>query len=219
MSPSNSESPARRPNDPDAELAMAASSEAASKALRAGARAPLFALRDTNGRDVSLDQLLDAGPVILHFFRGAWCSFGERGLADLASAYYEFKDLGASAVAIAPPSKPLAPIMPLPMPELIDRNLKVSRAFGLAYELPPGLRTRYESLGYQPPVTRSAHSFLAPIPATYLIDHDGVVALAYVDIDYRNGFDVESVVKALRTLQSRRASISRSPKPSTTTPP
>ncbi|MFC4527059.1 AhpC/TSA family protein [Dyella halodurans] len=197
---------------------MAASSEAASKALRAGARAPLFALRDTHGQGVSLDRLLDAGPVILHFFRGAWCSFGERGLADLAGAYDQFKDLGASAMAIAPPSKPAAPVLPLPMPELIDENLKVSRAFGLAYELPLTLRARYEELGYQPPVTRTANSFLVPIPATYLIDHEGVVALAYVDVDYRNGFDVDSLVKALRALQARRLSVPRSPKPGTSSP-
>jgi peroxiredoxin len=187
---------------------MAASFEAAGKALRAGSHAPLFTLRDTNGLSVSLSQLLSTGPVILHFFRGAWCSFGERGLADLASAYYEFKDLGAHAVAIAPPSKPSVPIMPLPMPELVDHHLKVARTFGLAYELPATLRGRYESLGYQPPATRAANSFLAPIPATYLIDRDGVIAMAYVDVDYRNGFDVHSVEKALRILQARRMAAS-----------
>lgn len=204
MTPSTSDSQVQRSIDPDAELAMAASAEAAGKALRAGSHAPLFTLRDTNGQTVSLGQLLNTGPVVLHFFRGAWCSFGERGLADLASAYYEFKDLGASAVAIAPPSKSTAPTMPLPMPELVDHNLKVARSFGLAYELPQALRMRYESLGYQRPATRATNNFLAPIPATYLIDRDDTIAMAYVDIDYRNGFDVDSVVKALRAIQARR---------------
>lgn len=207
MPSSNSDLLVQRPIDPDAELAMVASTEAAGKALRAGAPAPLFTLHDTNGVSVSLDDLLNRGPVILHFFRGAWCSFGERGLADLASAYYEFRDLGASALAIAPPSKPATPIMPLPMPELVDHNLKVARSFGLAYELPETLRDRYESLGYQPPVTRAAKSFLAPIPATYLVDRDGIIAMAYVDVDYRNGFDVTAVAKALRILQAKRVTV------------
>jgi peroxiredoxin len=213
MTPSISDSQIHRSVDPDVELAMAASAEAASKALRAGSHAPLFTLRDTNGQAVSLDQLLNTGPVVLHFFRGAWCSFGERGLADLASAYYEFRDLGANAIAVAPPSKPATPIMPLTMPELVDHNLKVARSFGLAYELPSALHARYESLGYQPPVTRATNSFLAPIPATYLIDRDGTIAMAYVDVDYRNGFDVDSVMKALRALQGRRNQPSRPHQP------
>jgi peroxiredoxin len=189
--------------DAQAELVMAASSEAASLALRAGRRAPLFALPDINGRLVALEDLLSDGPVVLHFFRGAWCSFGEQSLADFATAYQEVLALGANAVAIAPPCKLAKPGAPLLMRELMDIDMKVSRAYGLTFELPAGLRPRYEELGYTPPYTRKAGSWLVPLPATYLLDRDGVVALAFIDVDYRNHFDFGSLLRALKALQTR----------------
>jgi peroxiredoxin len=203
------ESAASRQADTDAELVMAASSEAASRALRAGARAPLFTLADVTGRQVSLEDLLSEGPVVLHFFRGAWCSFGEQSLAEFATTYQDVVALGASAVAIAPPCKLATQSAPLPMRELQDTDMKVSRAYGLAFELPAGLRPGYEEGGYTPPSTRKAGSWLVPLPATYLLDRDGVVALAFIDVDYRNHFESGSLLTALKALQARHAARSR----------
>src|SRR5476649_2259163 len=163
----------------DAELAVAASLGAASRALRAGARAPLFTLTDASGRKVVLEHLLHAGPVVLHFFRGPWCSFGEKGLAEFAAIYQKVAELGASAVAIAPPCKSPAQSVLMPMRELLDIDMKVGRAYGLAFDLPAGLRPKYEALGYVPPPTGRAGTWLVPLPATYLLDSDGIVALAF----------------------------------------
>jgi peroxiredoxin len=196
----------------DAELAVAASLGAASRALRAGARAPLFSLTDASGRKVVLEQLLHAGPVVLLFFRGPWCSFGEESLAEFATIYEKVVELGASAVAIAP-SAPIAPpcetpakSVQMPMCELQDIDMKVGRAYGLAFELPTRLRPGYEALGYVPPHTGRAGTWLVPLPATYLVDRDGIVALAFIDVDYRRHVEPSSLLTALRALQDRHES-------------
>lgn len=192
--------------DADAELAMAAASGAASKALRAGTRAPLFTLADRAGEKVALEDLLRSGPVVLHFFRGAWCSFGEQSLAEFSTTHRDVLALVASAVAIAPSRKissSLAADSALPILELQDIDMKVARAFGLAFELPASLRGRYEALGYVPPVTRKPGTWLVPLPATYLLDRDGVVMLAFIDVDYRKRFDHASLLSALRAIQTR----------------
>ena len=197
--------------DAEAELAIAAASEAASKALGAGAHAPWFTLADSSGNNISLESLLSSGPVVLHFFRGAWCTFGEESLAGLAATYEDVAKLGATAVAIAPPGKPSVHRSPLPMRELVDVNMKVARAFGLAFQLPAGLRARYAALGYVPPATRRPDSWLVPVPATYLLDRDGTVILAYVDVDYRNHFDMQSMLIALKALHTRQVALGREP--------
>jgi peroxiredoxin len=199
------DSAASRRKDADAELAMVAANEAASKALRAGARAPLFTLEDAAGQHVALEDLLREGPVVLHFFRGAWCTFGEQSLLEFASMHEKVVALGASAVAIAPAGNAAPPSQPLPMLELQDINMKVARAYGLAFDLPTALRPTYERLGYAPPSTRNASTWLVPLPATYLIDRDGIVALAFIDVDYRKRLEPESLLTALRALQTRRA--------------
>lgn len=187
----------------DAELAVAASLGAASRALRAGARAPLFTLTDVNGHKVVLEHLLHAGPVVLHFFRGPWCSFGEKGLAELATIYEKVAELGASAVAITPPCKAPAQSVLVPMRKLLDVDMKVARAYGLAFDLPAALRPKYEALGYVPPPTGRARTWLVPLPATYLLDSDGIVALAFIDVDYRRHVDPGSLLTALRALRAR----------------
>lgn len=191
--------------NPDAELIIAASADASSRALRAGARAPLFTLADRAGRQVALQDILRAGPVVLHFFRGAWCSFGNEGVAEFASSYQDVIAMGASAVVIAPPCSKATQRVLLPMPELVDVDMKIARAYGLAFELPASLRSGYEQLGYTPPTTKKADDWLVPLPATYLLDHDGVVALAFIDVDYRNHCGCDSILTALKALKSRRA--------------
>lgn len=187
-----------------AEIAMTAASAAMPATLRAGARVPPFTLPDRQGTKVSLDHLLVAGPVVLDFVRGAWCRFAQESLAQFASTYDRIARSGAQAVAIAPHGQPAHTGDALPMPELFDRDMKVARAFGLAFDLPAGLRTRYLELGYTPPRTPIAGSFLVPIPATYLIDQDGRVVLAYVSVDYRTRFDSDALITALQALTARR---------------
>ena len=42
------------------------------KALKTGATAPTFTLKDAMGQDTSLEALLKEGPVVVTFYRGKW---------------------------------------------------------------------------------------------------------------------------------------------------
>ena len=192
------------PTNADAELTIAATRDAASLALHAGAKAPLFTLPDAGGELVRLEDLLLAGPVVLHFVRGAWCTFSEQSLSDFAATQREVAALGVGAVAIAPALSGATASLGLPIQELQDADMRVARQFGLAFTLPSGLRPRYESLGYAPPPARQPGEWLVPIPATYVLDRLGTVLLALVDADYRNPFDRDSLLTALRSMPPRR---------------
>ena len=190
--------------DAAAELAMASASGAVTHALHAGARAPLFVLPNKQGNKVALDQMLRSGPVVLNFLRGSWCSFGEESLGQFSAVHERIVSMGAKAVTIAPPDNPARQPSQLSIPELVDADLRVTRSYGLTFDLPEELRGRYLDLGYLPPKTRKSGDFLVPVPATYLIDEDGTVVFASVDFDYRKGFDSESLLKAVRAVRSRR---------------
>ncbi len=187
-----------------AELAMTAASNAVPRALHAGARAPSFVLPDKQGNKVALHHLLDSGPVVIQFLRGSWCTFGEESLAHFAAMHAQIALSGAKAVAIAPPDASPREASRLPIKELVDRNLRITRAFGLTFELPEALRNRYLELGYVPPKARKAGSFLVPVPATYLINEAGVIVFAHVDFDYRHALDGESLLRVLHMLRARR---------------
>jgi peroxiredoxin len=190
--------------DAMAELTMASVSAAVTHALHAGALAPRFVLSDRNGNRVALDELLRSGPVVLNFLRGSWCSFGEERLARFFAMHERIGSEGATAVAVAPPDTSMRQHDRLPMAELVDTDLRLARAFGLTFDLPESLRDHYLELGYKPPKPRKRGDFLVPVPATYLIDEEGIVVFAHVDFDYRNGFEEESLLKAVRALHGRR---------------
>jgi peroxiredoxin len=192
--------------DAAVEVAVAAASGAAAQALRAGARVPSFVLPDKQGHPIALDRLLASGPVVLNFLRGSWCSFGEESLVQFAAMHERIATLGAKAVAIAPPDGSASQHVPLPtpVPELVDTDMRVIRAFGLAFDLPEALHARYLEFGYLPPRLGRDGKFLVPIPATYLIDETGIVVFVHVDLDYRKGFDGESLLTALRALRALR---------------
>ena len=42
------------------------------RALSVGDKAPEFTLKNTGGQDVSLNQLLSKGSIVLGFYRGRW---------------------------------------------------------------------------------------------------------------------------------------------------
>lgn len=187
--------------DADADLATVAASAAAPGALKAGMHAPLFVLPDTAGQAVSLEKLLREGPVLLHFYRGAWCTYGEQSLADFGATYEQVAALGAQALAISPDRRTGQSPSLWPVPDLYDEGLRVARSYGLVYTLPERLQARYRELGYAP---GEGCEWLAPLPAVYLLDRDGMVVLALLELDYRNRFNPEPLLHALRAIQSRR---------------
>jgi peroxiredoxin len=182
---------------------------ASSRALRAGSMAPAFRLRDHGGHRVSLQELSATGPVIVHFYRGSWCTYCHDSLTDLAAAHDDIRAAGGRVVAIAPPPSPefvavaQADAARLPFTTLIDDGMKVAVAYGVAYSLPAQLRPIYLEHGYAPPHNANAGEWLVPIPATYLVSPNGTIVLGAVDVDYRNRLHSAQVVTALNGMRGR----------------
>ena len=191
-----------------AAIAMAGAA-ASSRALRAGSMAPAFRLRDHAGHQVSLQELSATGPAVVHFYRGVWCAHCQDRLTDLTAVHEAIRAAGGRVVAIAPPpstqllSHAQAVAASLPFTTLIDNELKVAVAYGVAYSLPAQLRPIYLEAGYAPPRKARAGEWLVPIPATYLISRNGTIVLSAVDVDYRNRLHSQQLVTALNGMRSR----------------
>ena len=79
--------------------------------LKVGEKAPDFSLKNPNGKTVKLSALLKKGPIVLTFYRGAWCPYCNLQMHQLTESMPQFKKYGASIVAITPqtPDKTQAP--------------------------------------------------------------------------------------------------------------
>src|SRR3954451_15586579 len=108
-----------------------------SGALRVGDTAPGFRLPDARGGEVALDDLLADGPVVLVFYRGAWCPYCNLQLAAFQSALPAIRAAGAPLVAVSPQTPQqaltLAEQKALEFPVLSDAGNAVAGKYGLVF--------------------------------------------------------------------------------------
>ena len=191
------------------EAAAAPPSEAAATpaaavdgALGVGAEAPDFALPDATGREVRLSDLLAEGPVVLTFYRGAWCPYCNTQLRDYQDILGEIEEAGATLVAVSPqtPDGSMTTVQRngLAFPVLSDVGNAVSRRYGLVFEVDGQTRERYQAVGVDLTAVNGTDAWELPVPATYVIGPDGTVGAAFVEADYTQRASARQVLDALR---------------------
>ena len=171
------------------------------RALGQGEPAPDVTLTNARGEDRSLSALLRDSAVVLSFYRGQWCAYCSDQLERLQANLPEFEARGGRLVAVSPqtPDNSLATKEKLGLgyEVLSDAGNQTARAFGIAYQLPEALRGAFERLGLDLPAYNGDDSFELPVPATYVIGQDGVIAFAHVDPDYTQRAEIPRILGAL----------------------
>ncbi|MGO9457060.1 MAG: peroxiredoxin-like family protein [Acidimicrobiales bacterium] len=173
--------------------------------LSVGERAPDFTLPDALGKPVSLSDLLVKGPVVVTFYRGEWCPYCNIQLRALQAALPRFTELGASLVAISPQaadhSLSLREKHGLAFPVLSDLDQSVIRDYRVQFTLTGDLEDLQVNVFQNDPAEQNAdHSRSLPLPATFVIDRDGVVRYAFVPADWRIRAEPKDIEAALRSL-------------------
>jgi peroxiredoxin len=173
-------------------------------ALRAGDPAPDVALPDSPGASVRLRELLRDGPVVIAFYRGRWCSFCTLELRAWQRALPRIRALGARVIAVSPQVEHEVALMRerdgLQFQMVSDPGNDVARAFGVAYEVPPGLRDAYAQTGLDPARDAEPAGWTLPVPAVYLIGRDGRIAWSHVDPNWRRRAEPQEVVAQLERI-------------------
>ncbi len=173
-------------------------------AIKVGDRAPVFELPDAHGRPFRLAERLLDGPVVLSFYRGAWCPFCNLELRALEARRGELEALGASLVAVSPQdpdfSELSASMNDLHFGVLSDAGNAVARRFGIVIEIPEAIRHHQAEQGLDVADVNLDGKREVPTPATYVIDQEGIVRYAYLNGEYRYRADPGEVVEAVRAL-------------------
>ncbi len=97
-------------------------------------------------------------------------------------------------------SKALAKKLNLEYEVLSDTGNTVSRKYGLVFKLAESLQPIYSGFGIDIPSANGDTSFELPLPATYIVDQEGTIQLASMDVDYTVRLDPEDIVTSLEKL-------------------
>jgi peroxiredoxin len=175
--------------------------------LAVGDSAPGFTLPDQLGRPVSLQERLASGPVVLVFYRGAWCPLCNTHLRALQRALPEVKARGASLLAVGPqsPDRALSLVEKagLGFDVLSDVDQQVIRAYRLQFTAPADLQDVIVNVFQTDLRAHTADgSWRLPVPATFVLDRTGAVRAAHVQVDFRTRMEPAAIVAALEEVTS-----------------
>lgn len=179
-------------------------SRAGSRAPHIGQRFPDFALPNSHGHPVALNQLLDRGPLVLSFLRGRWCPYCARELGTWHDAMPRLEAAGGRFVAISAETggraeefrREIAPAATM----LCDVDHGLALLLGLAFPIGEDLDRRYADAGLDLGAVYGNAGQLLPITATYVLDRSGIVRFANVDPDFRRRADPNAVIAVVDAL-------------------
>jgi len=178
--------------------------------VRAGDRVAPFTLTEVDRGPVTLAALLEAGPLVLVFFRFAGCP-----ACNIALPHYnahlapELARLGATLVGVSPQ-------VPEKLREIKDRHQldfliatdadnELGRRFGILYSFDePSRRLSTESGSPIGEVTGTG-TWELPMPAAVVIDRDATVRFADVSPDWLVRTEPDEILAAVRSLPARAA--------------
>ncbi|WP_438396119.1 peroxiredoxin-like family protein [Caballeronia sp. DA-9] len=179
----------------------------ASRAIKAGDRAPQFILKDQDGNDVSSAALLGKGPLVVTFYRGVWCPYCNIELQAINEVLPKIQSYGANVVAISPQiavnSRKSVRTNDLGFPVLSDAKGQTGADFGLRFALPDYLIDLYKKLKNDLPAFNNDPGWTLPMPARYVIGRDGIVLYSEVNPDYTRRPDPSDMFPVLEKAIAR----------------
>lgn len=167
-------------------------------APKVGEVMPPFVLPDQTGRLVSLTGMLASGPVVISFHRGHWCPYCRL----TASAFAKAQDrIGrARIVAITPETRSfnarLIAQTGIGYRVVTDPDSGYALSLNLAFWLDDAFADLMRSVGQDLAAFQTKGAWVLPVPATFVVDAQGVVIARHVDPDYRRRIEVEDLVAA-----------------------
>jgi peroxiredoxin len=173
-------------------------------ALNVGDTIPLFTLPNAKGEPVAIKDVLKNGPLVISFYRGGWCPFCNLEFKALSDALPEIQRYEATLIGISPETPDVAQQTVsqhhLPFAVLSDVGNEVIKSFGLVNVVYEEMRPLYLEWGLDIPAHNGDDSWEIPIPATYVIDTQGVIRAAYVNKDYTQRMEPADIIVALKQL-------------------
>ena len=176
----------------------------AERTLNEGDGIPQINLPNAVGKAIDVNSMLKDGPVVISFYRGAWCPYCNLELKALQQALPEIKLLDAQLIAISPntPDNSISSIEKhgLEFEVLTDAGNNIAKEFKLVFNLADELRPIFKQFNFDVPKYNGDESWELPIPATYIVNTDGKIVHSFVNADYTQRMEPNEIISKLKEL-------------------
>lgn len=171
-----------------------------------GDQAINFSLPKEDGNEVSLENLLNNGPVILNFFRGNFCEFCQLELKALQRSLHEFQRYKATLVGISPSVVSIQTLGTGNDPTysysiLSDVGNKVAASYGLRYTMSNELESMFDAFGIDlDEMSGETDENTLSIPATFVVDTERNIIFKFADTDYTKRAEPADIIASLISI-------------------
>lgn len=171
--------------------------------LKEGDKAPNFTLTNPLGEQVTLYDELAKSSVVLTFYRGSWCPFCNIQLRGYQQILSDIRKLGAQLIAVSPQS----PDNTLTQKEkeqltfqvLSDPDGRAAESYNILFELPDYLQNTFKNtLKRDLSEFNQTDRWILPIPATYIINKEGIIRYVYVNPDFMKRMEPLEIIDQLK---------------------
>lgn len=168
--------------------------------LLVGETMPDVQVTTLDGQSVNFLELVKAKPTVVIFYRGGWCPYCNRHLAEVGQAEADIIAAGYQILAISPDDaehlKGTADKNDLKYQLLSDSNGALTKAAGLAFQAPE----RYGKMLGEHSGGGNSEGFL-PVPAVLVLNTKGEILFEYINPNYKVRMSGELLKAVLQHIE------------------
>ncbi len=169
--------------------------------LKVGDKAPAFKAPDHNGNVVDLYTLLQKGPVVLIFYRGAWCPYCNKEMSELQDSLHYIIEKGANVIAITPETNnninKTIKKTKASFSIIHDEGYDIMNLYKTTFTVDSSTVEKYKKWNIDLEGANGNKDHILPVPATYVIGKDGLIKYVFFDSDYKKRAPVKDIISVL----------------------
>ncbi len=173
----------------------------AQSSLKVGSSPFLFIAKDQYGKTIDLKKELKKGPVVLFFYRGSWCPYCNKQMAELEDSISLIRAKGSTVIAVTPETnesmKKIINKSKADFSIIHDEGYKIMDAYNVSFNVDSATLNRYKSMNLLLSDANGTNDVKIPVPATYIIGVDGKIRYVHYDPNFRVRVSVAELLKNL----------------------
>ncbi len=166
---------------------------------------PNSTLKNTEGKQVSIKDIVSKKPTILVVYRGGWCPYCSKQLANIQKVEQQLVAKGFQIIAVSPDSPEKlseSTISSANYQLLSDDQLSFSQDLGLAFYLEDKVAEIYRNkLGVNFVTLDGEEKVALPVPAVFVLDTQGRVHFQYANPNYKVRLSEQLLLAAADSVQ------------------
>jgi peroxiredoxin len=178
--------------------------------LKTGDHAPAFTALRADQTPYTFMAAHLTKPHVIIFYRGGWCPYCNRQLADLHLVEPKLRASGFEVLFLST-DRPELLYSSLKNPDisytlLSDPTLQAAQAFHIAFHVDDETYKKELAWGVDLEKTTGTQAHALPVPSVFIVDTAGVIRFVYSNPDYRVRLSADDLWRAAQPLSPQTAS-------------